>query len=108
MFTGKKKTPFDFSKAYAVIPPKAEEGPIVPEKFDDVALTGKVLDDFKNADVYQIWTTLSPALRSAFELGHVNRVYAFPAAVILNAETPPVLFEMCKVECSFVKVSKIA
>ena len=108
MFTGKKKAPFDLSKTYAVIPPKYEEGPVVPEQFDDVALTGKTLDDFKNTEVYQTWATLSPALRSAFELGHVDRVYAFPASVILKAETPPVLFEMCKAECHFVRVSKLA
>ena len=96
MFPQKKKISTKLSTVHPVLLRRCEEGPIVPEP---VFFTGETLDNFKKSRIYKTWALLSPAFRSTFELGHVDRVDLFPTSITLSAETPLELFEACKSEC---------
>ena len=108
LFSRKKGIPTNLSSSHAAIGPTIEQGPIVPEQFDNVVLTGEALDNFKKSRIYKTWTTLSPAFGKVFELGYVDKVCSFPTSVTLKPETPLELFEAFKSECYVENVSKLS
>lgn len=107
MLEDRRKILADLLKSHSVILPELEEGAIVPSQFDDVVFTGESLESFKKFQVYAVWTTLSPTLESAFNLGYVDSVHSFPASITLSSETPQALLEECEAECCFVGINKL-